>query len=312
MTGVHDQWQPLSRDDVFVNVWGAGRMWGAHFLAAAFADLSGCQVIAVGAVTADEYDDWLGFFDSRSVTAIGGTPSVLRLWFAHARAAGLELPALRKVLWLGEAWHPQLDADLAVVAPNAQRWGMFGSTETWVVGTNTPDCAVDTFHPLPEQLVHVGEDGLLDFTTLNPEMLNPILRYRTGDAGELVRCRCGRPDPAMRVLGRRDSVVQIRGLGLHVDDLVERAESESGIARAQVVITEQRGRVTGVDVLVLADGAATPDLAERLRTELFGSTFTLSTAFVHDPESFQVRLVDAMVTNERTGKTSNFLVREDA
>jgi phenylacetate-CoA ligase len=234
------------------------------------------------------------------------------LWFAHARAAGLELPALRKVLWLGEAWHSQLDADLAVVAPQARRWGMFGSTETWVVGTNTPECAVDTFHPLPEQLVHVGDDGLLDFTTLNPEMLNPVLRYRTGDAGELVLCPCGRPDLAMRVLGRRDSVVQVRGLGLHVDDLVERTESEPGVARAQVVITEQRGRVTGVDVLVLADGDATPDLAKRLRTELFGSTFTLSTAFVHDPQSFQVRIVDTLVTNDRTGKTASFLVREDA
>lgn len=312
MTGVHAQWQPLSRDDVFVNVWGAGRMWGAHFLAAAFADLSECQVIAVGAVTTDEYADWLGFFADRGVTAIGGTPSVLRLWFAHARAAGLELPALRKVLWLGEAWHPQLDADMAAVAPRAERWGMFGSTETWVVGTNTPDCAVDTFHPLPEQLVHVGEDGLLDFTTLNPDMLNPVLRYRTGDAGELVPCPCGRPGPAMRVLGRRDSVVQVRGLGLHVDDLVERAEAEPGVTRAQVVITEQRGRATGVDVLVLTDGEAAPDLADRLRSELFGSTFTLSTAFVHDPASFQVRVVDSLNTNDRTGKTSSFLVREDS
>jgi phenylacetate-coenzyme A ligase PaaK-like adenylate-forming protein len=312
MTGVHAQWQPLSRDDVFVNVWGAGRMWGAHFLAAAFADLSECQVIAVGAVTADEYADWLGFFADRGVTAIGGTPSVLRLWFANARAAGVELRALRKVLWLGEAWHPQLDADMAAVAPHAQRWGMFGSTETWVVGTNAPECAVDMFHPLPEQLVHVGDDGLLDFTTLNPEMLNPVLRYRTGDAGELAPCPCGRPGAAMRVLGRRDSVVQVRGLGLHVDDLVERAEAQPGVTRAQVVITEKSGRATGVDLLVLTDSDLPPDLADRLRSDLFGSTFTLSTAFVHDPESFRVRVVDALATNERTGKTASFLVRADA
>ncbi len=312
MTGVFAQWRPLARDDVFVNLWGAGRMWGAHFLAAALADLSECQVIGVGAVTKDEYADWLGFFASRGVTAIGGTPSVLRLWFAHAREAGLRLPALRTVMWLGEAWHPQLDDDIAVVAPDARRWGMFGSTETWVVGTNTPDCAPDLFHPLPEQLVHVGDDSLLDFTTLNPDMLNPVLRYQTGDAGELAACPCGEPGPAMRILGRRDSVVQVRGLGLHVDDIVARVESQPGVARAQVIIREQRGRATGVDVLLLADADTTPDLADRLRTDLFGSTFTLSTAFVHDPQSFQVRVVDALVTNDRTGKTANFLVREEA
>jgi phenylacetate-coenzyme A ligase PaaK-like adenylate-forming protein len=312
MEGVHAQWQPLSRDDVFVNVWGAGRMWGAHFLASALADLSGCQIIGVGSVTADEYADWLGFFASREVTAIGGTPSVLRLWFAHARDAGIRLPSLRKVMWLGEAWHPQLDEDMAAIAPQARRWGMFGSTETWVVGTNTPDCAVDMFHPLPDQLVHAGDDGLLDFTTLNPEMLNPILRYQTGDAGELATCPCGTPGAVMRVLGRRDSVVQVRGLGLHVDDLVGRAEGHPGVARAQVVITEQRGRATAVDLLLLTQSGVAPDLAERLRAELFGSTFTLSTAFVHDPGSFRVRVADALLTNDRTGKTASFVVREDA
>ncbi|WP_371502056.1 AMP-binding protein [Kitasatospora sp. NBC_00374] len=311
MTGVHGHWQPLDREDVFVNAWGAGRMWGAHFLVAALADLAGCQVIALGSVTRDEYEDWLAFFVARKVTAIGGTPSVLRLWFAQARAAGVKLPALRKVLWLGEAWQPQLEEDMAVVAPDARRWGMFGSTETWVVGTNTPDCPADTFHPLPEQLVHVGPDELLDFTTLNPDMLNPVLRYRTGDAGRLVDCPCGRPGRAMRVLGRRDSVVQVRGLGLHVDEIIAQVEREPGVSRAQVLVTEARGRACGVDVLLLTDQDAAVDL-DRLRKDLLSATFTLSTGFQHDPESFRVRAVDALISNDRTGKTANFVVREES
>ncbi|MEU8322019.1 AMP-binding protein [Nonomuraea sp. NPDC048881] len=311
MDGVHRHWQPLEPDDVFVNAWGAGRMWGAHFLAAAFADLSGCRVIALGSVGKEEYGDWLGFFADRKVTAFGGTPSVLRLWFAHARAAGLRLPALRKVLWLGEAWHPQLDEDLAEVAPDARRWGMFGSTETWVAATNTPDCPADVFHPLPDQLVHSDADELLDFTTLNPDMLNPVLRYRTGDAGRLVSCPCGRDGRALRVLGRRDSVVQVRGLGLHVDDVVAQAEREAGVLRAQVLITERQGRVSGVDVLLLTGPETPPDLPERLRHDLLAATFTLSTAFQHDPGSFRVRTVDALIGNDRTGKTSSFVVREE-
>ncbi|MFE0461421.1 AMP-binding protein [Kitasatospora sp. NPDC058965] len=307
MAGVHAHWQPLDRTDVFVNAWGAGRMWGAHFLAAALADLSGCQIIALGSVTQEEYPDWLAFFADRRVTAIGGTPSVLRLWFGHARAAGLKLPALRKVLWLGEAWQPQLADDMAEVAPQAERWGMFGSTETWVVGTNTPDCPADTFHTLPEQLVHADADQLLDFTTLNPAMLNPVLRYRTGDAGELTACPCGLPGRAMRVLGRRDSVVQVRGLGLHVDELVARAEREPGVRQAQVLVTQQGGRAASVELLLLADPAV--DLAG-LRRELFAATFTLATAFQHDPDSFRVRAVDALISNGRTGKTANSVVRE--
>ncbi|MFE1319518.1 phenylacetate--CoA ligase family protein [Kitasatospora phosalacinea] len=307
MAKVFEHWQPLDPGDVFVNAWGAGRMWGAHFLAAGLADLSGCRVIALGSVTAEEYPQWLGFLADRKVTAIGGTPSVLRLWFAHARAAGIELPSLRKVLWLGEAWQPQLEEDLAAVAPKARRHGMFGSTETWVVGSNSPDCPADTFHPFPHQLVHVDDGGLLDFTSLDPAMLNPVLRYRTGDAGELVTCPCGRPGPAMRVLGRRDNVVQVRGLGLHVDELLARVEREPGVVRAQVLITEQGGRARSVDVLVLGE----PPDPEALRRELLSGTFTLSTAFVHDPEHVRVRVVDALVSNERTGKTAGFVVREE-
>ncbi|MER8187304.1 AMP-binding protein [Kitasatospora sp. NPDC094015] len=310
MDGVHAHWQPLDRDDVFVNAWGAGRMWGAHFLVAALADLAGCRVLALGSVARDECADWLAFFADREVTAIGGTPSVLRMWFAEARAAGRTLPALRKVLWLGEAWQPQLAEDMAVVAPRARRWGMFGSTETWVVGTNTPDCAADTFHPLPQQLVHVGEDELLDFTALDPRMLNPVLRYRTGDAGRLVACPCGRPGRAMQVLGRRDSVVQVRGLGLHVAEVLAAAERTAGVSRAQVLITENGGRATGVDVLLLTDRAAAVD-TERLRKELLSATFTLSTAFQHDPQAVRVRAVDALVSNGRTGKTADFVVREE-
>ncbi|WP_030689297.1 phenylacetate--CoA ligase family protein [Streptomyces globisporus] len=309
MSGVHAHWQPLDREDVFVNAWGAGRMWGAHFLVAALADLSGCQVMALGSVAKDEYAEWLAFFAARGVTAIGGTPSVLRLWFAHARAVGLELPDLRKVLWLGEAWQPQLEEDMAAVAPAARRWGMFGSTETWVVGTNTPHCPADTFHTLPDQLVHVGEDQLLDFTTLNPEMLNPVLRYRTGDAGRLVECPCGRPGRAVRVLGRRDSVVQVRGLGLHVDEVITRVEREAGVSRAQVVISETGGRAGSVEVLLLTAPGATVD-AERLRKELLTETFTLSTAFQHDPENFRVRPVADLISNDRTGKTSGLVMRE--
>ncbi|MFI8911483.1 phenylacetate--CoA ligase family protein [Streptomyces sp. NPDC053513] len=310
MAGVHAHWQPLDREDVFVNAWGAGRMWGAHFLVAALSDLSRCQVIALGSVTKDEYAEWLAFFVARGVTAIGGTPSVLRLWFAHARAAGLELPDLRKVLWLGEAWQPQLEEDMAAVAPEARRWGMFGSTETWVVGTNTPDCPADTFHTLPDQLVHVGEDQLLDFTALDPDVLNPVLRYRTGDAGRLVECPCGRPGRAMRVLGRRDSVVQVRGLGLHVDEVITRVEREAGVSRAQVVISETGGRAGSVEVLLLTAPGATVD-AERLRKELLTGTFTLSTAFQHDPENFRVRPVTDLISNDRTGKTSGLVVLEE-
>jgi phenylacetate-coenzyme A ligase PaaK-like adenylate-forming protein len=305
MARVHQQWAPLGPGDLFVNAWASGKLWGSHYLFNALADLCGCRIVPLGAIDEPEFDPWLAFFAARSVTSVGGTPSTLRLLFAHARAAGVTLPNLRSVLWLGEAWDPQLDADIPAVAPNAGRWGLYGSTETWVVGTNTPACAADTFHPLPTQLVHVDAEELVDITSVDPSVLNPVLRYRTGDAGQLVSCACGNPEPALRLLGRRDGVVKFRGTLVHVDDLVRDVAAMPGVRRAQLVITEHPDRASGLEVLVTG---SPPDLAE-LRGGILAWSLDLNNLFAHDPEAFTVRVVDSLVRNVRTGKTPNLVIR---
>jgi phenylacetate-CoA ligase len=240
------------------------------------------------------------------VTAIGGTPSVLRLLFAHAREHGHRLPALRKVLFLGEAWDARLDEDIAAVAPDARRWGMFGSTETWVVATNTPDCAADTWHLMPSQLVHIGDDELLDFTSLNPDGLNPVLRYRTGDAGRVVTCACGRD--GLQVLGRRDGLVKFRGHLVNVAELVDQVSSVDGVQRAQLVIHSYADRGSVLEVLLLAARDAT-DVAERVRDHLQGAAFGPSIVFQRVPESLRITVADALISNDRTGKTANLVLR---
>jgi phenylacetate-coenzyme A ligase PaaK-like adenylate-forming protein len=302
MAEVYEHWKALGPDDVFVNGWSAGKMWGAHFLVNCYVDHAGCVAMNLGAMTRDEYGPWLEFFASRGVTAYGGVPSALRLLFGYARAAGVRLPDLRKVLFLGEGWDPQLDEDIAAVAPHARRWGMFGSTETWVIATNTPDCPADVWHPLPSQLVCVGDDQLLDFTSLNPDVLNPVLRYQTGDAGQVVSCDCGNPAPALRVLGRRDSLILFQGYLLHVEDLVADLNAQPGVARAQLVVKPSPEGGNVLEVRLLAAGGADPSLAGRVRQHVLGSAFGPSIVFQHNPRRLEVAVVETLSGNERTGK----------
>jgi phenylacetate-coenzyme A ligase PaaK-like adenylate-forming protein len=309
MAQVYQQWKALGRDDIFVNGWSAGKLWGAHFLVNAYVDQAGCLAMNLGAMTREEYDPWLAFFAARRVTSFGGTPSVLRLVFGHARAAGVKLPDLRSVLYLGEAWDPSLDEDLAAVAPNARRWGMFGSTETWVVATNTPDCPADVWHPLPSQLVCVGEDEMLDFTCLDPQVLNPVLRYRTGDAGRIVSCACGDPLPAYQVLGRRDGLIKFRGHLVNVPDLVAELTARPGVARAQLVVHEPADGGSVLEVLLLAAGDAGAGLAETVREHIVGSAFGPSIVFQRNPQALRVSVVDKLVGNDRTGKIPDLVVR---
>jgi phenylacetate-coenzyme A ligase PaaK-like adenylate-forming protein len=312
MAEVYEQWKPLGPDDIFVNGWGAGKLWGAHYLVSAYADLTGCTGIGLGAINRGEYDVWLEFFVSRKVTSFGGTPSVLRPIFGRARELGLKLPDLRTVLWLGEAWNPGLDQDIPAVAPDARRWGLFGSTETWVAGTNTPDCAHDTWHLLPSQLVHVGDNQLIDFTSLKPDGLNPVLRYQTGDAGEWVSCTCGAPGRALRVLGRRDGEVKFRGLLLNADALIAEVAGQPGVAQIQLMITEYASRGSHLEVLVIPTTDAPRDLADRVRGHILTSAFGgPSTAFQRDPEALGVRLVADLIANERTGKAASLIQRQE-
>jgi len=308
MADVFEQWQALDRDDIFVNAWNAGKMWGAHFLVNAYVDHTGCVAMNLGGISGNEYDPWLRFFADQRVTAFGGTPSVLRTLFGHARRTGVTLPDLRKVLWLGEAWDSQLDADLRAVAPQAARWGMFGSTETWVIGTNTPQCPADCWHPLPRQLVGIDEDGMLDFTSLHPEVLNPVLRYRTGDAGERVACPCGRPGSAFRVWGRRDRLIKFRGCLLDVDDLLATVSRRPGVAQAQLVVHEHT-LGDQLEVRLMADGRAGPELATEVRAQIVEAAFGPSDMFLEHPDSLAVQVVESLVANERTGKVAQLVVR---
>ncbi|MEU2631342.1 hypothetical protein, partial [Kitasatospora sp. NPDC007106] len=93
--------------------------------------------------------------------------------------------------------------------------------------------------------------------------------------------------------------------------IVAQAEREPGVTQAQVLVTEQGGRASSVEVLLLPAPGAEVD-TERLRKEILSATFTLSTAFQHDPQCFRVRTVDALISNGRTGKTSDLVVREDS
>jgi len=103
--------------------------------------------------------------------------------------------------------------------------------------------------------------------------------------------------------------VKFRGFLLNVDDIVTELTAMAQVSRAQLVITEYPEQGASLDVLVMPTKDAAPDLPARLRHHILGSAFGLSTVFNHDPESFQVRLVDAPVANERTGKTSNLIQR---
>ncbi|MGO9499928.1 MAG: phenylacetate--CoA ligase family protein [Solirubrobacteraceae bacterium] len=92
--------------------------------------------------------------------------------------------------------------------------------------------------PLPP-----GADGELVFTTLTKEAL-PLIRYRTGDLGaiSLEPCSCGRTTARLiRLGGRRDDMMIIRGVNLYPSAVEQILMSADGVGPHWRLILERTG-----------------------------------------------------------------------
>jgi phenylacetate-CoA ligase len=92
--------------------------------------------------------------------------------------------------------------------------------------------------PLPN-----GTDGELVFTTLTKEAL-PLIRYRTGDLGAITvePCACGRTTARLiRLGGRRDDMMIIRGVNLYPSHIEQIMLSADGVGPHYRLILDRPG-----------------------------------------------------------------------
>src|SRR6266478_695220 len=136
------EWAPLTRRDVLANLYTPGRMWSAHYFYNALGERLAGLVFAFGPVQADEFDTWLEFFVRHGVTALAATPTTIRDIARFCQDQRRHLPDLRALLWVGEPFGADVERLVADVMPHAETWGLYGSTETWVIGHNSPGCAL--------------------------------------------------------------------------------------------------------------------------------------------------------------------------
>ena len=113
------------------------------------------------------------------------------------------------------------------------RLGLHGWEDQFLFEVINPD----TMEPVP-----MGEPGELVITTLTKQAL-PMIRYRTRDITRLVDepCACGRTHVRiMRVTGRNDDMLIIRGVNLYPSQIESVLVGFPGIApHYQLVITRQ-------------------------------------------------------------------------
>ena len=102
---------------------------------------------------------------------------------------------------------------------------------------------VEVIDPADGSPVPPGTDGELVFTTLTKEAL-PLIRYRTGDLGAITLepCACGRTSARLiRLGGRRDDMMIIRGVNLYPSAVEQILMSADGVGPHWRLILERHG-----------------------------------------------------------------------
>lgn len=102
---------------------------------------------------------------------------------------------------------------------------------------------LNIFHALPERYFYEVVDGELVVTNISmDDIAMPFIRYRTGDAAELVvrPCACGRSGLLLRVFGRQGAdIIKVGGGMITVAMLEEGVQKIGGIEDFQVHIYEK-------------------------------------------------------------------------
>jgi phenylacetate-CoA ligase len=121
-----------------------------------------------------------------------------------------------------------------------------------------------------------GTEGELVFTTLTKEAM-PLIRYRTGDIGSVVRerCACGRTTARLIGLrGRRDDMLIVRGVNIHPSTVEHVLLGVDGAAPHYRLVLERRGALDELTVeCEPVESTADPDsLRGRLERALRDNT----------------------------------------
>ncbi|MFJ8547054.1 amino acid adenylation domain-containing protein [Streptomyces sp. NPDC093586] len=279
-TGADDVWTLFHSLSFDFSVW---ELWGAL--------LYGGQLVVAGKDAATDPLEFARLLAERRVTVLNQVPSAFGNLVTEARAEKVRLPALRRVVFGGEAVVP---ADVrawwaAGIGPGAQLVNMYGITETTVHVTYCPlteqvlrDSAPDRTpvgRPLPHltvslrdaggRVVAPGEPGEIWVAGTGvshgylgrPELTADRFvdaadgsgrHYRSGDWA------VAGADGSLSYAGRRDGQVKLRGFRIELGEIEAALRALPGVTGAACLVTTDPHGDQALTAYVVADRETVP------------------------------------------------------
>jgi clorobiocin biosynthesis protein CloN4 len=192
------------------------------------ASRAGAAVVLPDAEIAAAPGRFIEWLAAKQITTVYSVPGVWVTGLHGSRGAMLTHPAMRRIIYAGEAMAPKHVLALQQALPHARVYNFYGPTETNVCtayqvprldAKALPDaipigraCSGDTVTTEDGELVVQGESLLLGYWGKSPRA--PGEPYRTGD-----RVRFDDPPGVYVFLGRRDGMRKLRGFRVELGEV---------------------------------------------------------------------------------------------
>ncbi len=293
---IANAWHPLQPENVMLNLYNPGRLWGSHYYMMALAQKIGCGVVPMGSLMPDEVESYMHILQTARVDTLAGTPTAIHDFVTGLKKCNGQLN-IKKIMWVGEPWNKKKKQEVEDIIPKVEFWGNYGSIETYVIASNTPKCPHNTFHLHPDQLLELDEDGAL-LTRVGVGWTVPTLRYRLGDTLEKVTCQCGRPH-AFQVRGRADSSFLFGSKLFDSSHILAFLQEQAGVDEAQLQLRGVKSQSVANTVDIQYVGNALPnDVLEKLIDNFTG----INMPGLNGSARLSIKSVPQIARNERTHK----------
>jgi phenylacetate-CoA ligase len=302
--------QPFAPGDLLASLSTPLHLRASHDLHNALASRAGIPTLSLDAPTDQMIAPCLDLFERHGVTALATTLDTVQRILRYCAASGRDLGFLRKVLWSGPAIDAGTRALIREHFPHLRAWSLFGSAETWIIGHSGPDCAVDTFHPLPYQHTEITDEHMF-VTNTHGKSVIPLLRYDTGTRAEWTTCPCGRPGRAVRTHSRIDTPHGPLSRLVEPADLAMLALQLDSVEAAQVVLVDPHTEDERLDLRVRLRPGTKADLytVEWIRHHVVSGCLALAEVIEEAPETFEVIASRRLLEQSADGSAPAVVVR---
>ncbi|MEE2036654.1 AMP-dependent synthetase [Nocardiopsis sp. CT-R113] len=302
--------RPFAPGDLLASLSTPFHMRASHDLHNALAARAGIPTLSLDAPTDQMIEPCLDLFEQHGVTALATTLDTVQRILRFCAASGRNLDFLRKVLWSGPAMDAQTRSLIRTYFPHLRTWTLFGSAETWIIGHSGPDCAVDTFHPLPYQHTEIVSGRML-VTVTHRKSVVPLLRYDTGTGAEWTSCPCDLPGRALRTHSRIDTPYGPLSRLVEPSDLASLALQLDSVEAAQVVLISPHTKDERLRLRVRLRPGTEADLytVEWIRHHVVSGCLALAEVIEESPETFEVTVSRRLLDQSSDGSAPATVVR---